>query len=49
VVGRPKFRWLDDVDANIKTLGKKRWRQKAQGRKEWTAILREARAELRGP
>jgi hypothetical protein len=33
----------------VKTLGKKRWRLKAQDRKEWTVILKEARAELKGP
>jgi hypothetical protein len=47
-VGRPRLRWLDDVEADIKTLGVKRWRIKAQGRKEWSAILREAKAKLKG-
>jgi hypothetical protein len=32
-VGRPKLRWLDDVQADIKTLGIKRWRQKTEERK----------------
>jgi hypothetical protein len=45
--GRPRLRWLDDVEADIKALGVKRWRIKAQDRKEWLAILREA--ELQGP
>jgi hypothetical protein len=48
-VGRPKLRWLDDVEADIKTLGIKRWRLKVQDRKEWTVILREATAKLKGP
>jgi hypothetical protein len=48
-VGRPKLRWLDDVEADIKTLGIKRWRLKSQDRKEWTVILREAMANLKGP
>jgi hypothetical protein len=39
-VERPRLRWLDDV-ADIKALGVKRWRIKAQDRKEWPAILRE--------
>jgi hypothetical protein len=41
-VGRPKLRWLDDVEADIKTLGVKRL--EAQDRKEWTVILREPKA-----
>jgi transcription termination factor 2 len=47
--GRPRLRWLDDVEADIKALGVKRWRIKAQDRKEWSAILREAKAKLKGP
>jgi hypothetical protein len=41
--------WLDDVGADIKTLGIKIWRLKAQDRKEWTVILREVKAKLIGP
>jgi hypothetical protein len=48
-VGRPRLTWLDDVEADIKALGVKRWRIKAQDRKEWSAILREAKFKLKGP
>jgi hypothetical protein len=48
-VGRPKMGWLDDVEADIKSQDVKRWRLKAQDRKEWMVILREARAKLKGP
>jgi hypothetical protein len=49
-VGRPRLRWVDDVEADIKkALGVKRWRIKAQDRKERSAILREAKAKLKGP
>jgi hypothetical protein len=43
----PSLRWLDDTEADIKTLGVKRWRLKAQNRKEWMAILRKAKDKLK--
>jgi hypothetical protein len=48
-IGRPKLRWLDDVEGDIKALGIRRWRIKAQDRNEWTAIRREAKVKLKGP
>lgn len=48
-VGRQKLRWLDGVEEDLRTLGVRRWRQKAQLRQEWTKILREAKARLQGP
>jgi hypothetical protein len=48
-LGRPKMRWLHDAEASIKTLGIKKWRLKARETEEWTAILREAEAKLKGP
>jgi hypothetical protein len=48
-VCRPRLRWLDDVEADIKALGVKRWSIKAQDRKERSAIVREAKAKLKGP
>jgi hypothetical protein len=47
-VGRPRLRWLNDVEADIKALDIKRWRIRTQDRKEWSAILREAKAKLKG-
>jgi hypothetical protein len=40
---------LDDVEADIKSRGIKRWRITAQDRKEWSEILKEAKAKLKGP
>jgi hypothetical protein len=48
-VGRPRLRWLDDVETDIKALGVKRRRIKAQDRIEWSAIVREAKEKLKGP
>jgi hypothetical protein len=46
--GGLKVRWLNDVEADIKTLGIKRWRLKAQDRKERMVILRGAEIKLKG-
>jgi hypothetical protein len=47
--GRPKLRWFDDVQTDIRTLGIKSWMCKAQDRLEWVRITREAKVKLRGP
>jgi hypothetical protein len=47
-VGRPKLKWLGDVEAGINTPEVQRWRLRAQDRKERTVILREAKAKLKG-
>ncbi|KAJ4440160.1 hypothetical protein ANN_08298 [Periplaneta americana] len=48
-IGRQKLRWLDRVEEDLRTLGVRRWRQKALVGQEWTKILREAKARLQGP
>jgi hypothetical protein len=48
-IGRPKLRWVDDVEDDIKALGIRRWRIKAQDRNKRTAIKREAEVKLNGP
>jgi hypothetical protein len=47
--GRPRLRWIDDVEDNLRKLGVKRWRVKALDRKEWASIIGEAKAKLKGP
>jgi hypothetical protein len=47
-VGRPKMIWLDDVEADIKTLGIKIWKLNARDRKERMVILRGAMTKLKG-
>ena len=45
-VGRPKLRWLDDLQADLQTTRIKAWRRKAQDRSEWMDVKRKAKVEL---
>jgi hypothetical protein len=47
--GRPRLRWRDDVEDDMRKLGVKRWRTKALDRQEWASIIREGKAKLKGP
>jgi hypothetical protein len=47
--GRPRLRWRDNVEDDLRNLGVKRWRMKALDREEWASIKREAKAKLKGP
>ena len=47
--GRPRLRWIDNVEDDLRKLGIKRWRTKALDREEWASIIREAKAKLKGP
>ncbi|XP_039289321.1 uncharacterized protein LOC120352505 [Nilaparvata lugens] len=42
--GRPRKRWLDDVEADLQSLGVRRWRQRAQDRDAWKRLVEEAKA-----
>ena len=46
--GRPRLRWLEDVEKDLRETNVKRWQQKAVGRKEWASVITEANA-VRGP
>ncbi|KAJ4432335.1 hypothetical protein ANN_20954 [Periplaneta americana] len=37
-VGRPKLRWLDDVQADLTKVGIRRWRTRALDRSDWSLI-----------
>jgi hypothetical protein len=40
--GRPKARWKDDVDNDIRKIGSTNWREVVQDRDEWRRATREA-------
>jgi hypothetical protein len=43
-VGRPKLRWEDGVDQDIRILGVRNWKKVALNRDEWAKLLKKARA-----
>jgi len=47
--GRPRLKWINDVEDDLRKLGVKRWRTKALDREEWASIIREDKAKLKGP
>jgi plasmid maintenance system killer protein len=47
-VGRPRLRWLDDAENDLRVMKVKRWRKKAQNREEWVSVIKEAKI-LKGP
>jgi hypothetical protein len=44
--GRPKVRWLDDVQEGLREMGIVEWRRKAQNREQWRRIAQEAKAHV---
>jgi hypothetical protein len=47
--GRPRLRWINDVEDDLRKLGLKRWRTKALNREEWASIIMKAKVKLKGP
>jgi len=47
--GRPRLRWINDVEDDLRKLGVKRWRTKALEREEWASIIQGAKGKLKGP
>jgi len=46
---RPRPRWINDVEDDLRELGVKRWRTKELEREEWASIIKEAKDKLKGP
>ena len=36
--GKPRFRWLVDVEKDLREMKFKKWRQKAVDREEWSSV-----------
>jgi hypothetical protein len=42
--GRPSKRWLDDLEEDLRKLGVKGWKRKAEHREEWRNVVKKAEA-----
>jgi hypothetical protein len=43
VRGRPRKRWVEDIEEDIQTLGIKGWRKLSKERTEWRGITKKAK------
>ena len=46
--GRPRMRWQDDVESDLRQLNIRNWRRRAQDRNDWKTVVKEAKV-LQGP
>ena len=44
--GRPKLRWIDGVEHDLRKIGCKNWKMVAQDRRRWRHLLEEAVAPV---
>ena len=42
--GRPRKRWKEEVERDLKVLGMRRWRELVADWKKWKDIVRQAKA-----
>ena len=43
-MGRPRKRWIEEVERDLQVLGVRRWRELVADRKKWKDIVRQAKA-----
>jgi hypothetical protein len=41
--GRPRKRWIVDIEEDMKTMGVRRWRKQCKERAEWKRITEKAK------
>ena len=46
--GRPRKRWVDDLQSDLRSLEIRNWKDKARNRNEWKAVVREAKVHFTG-
>jgi hypothetical protein len=43
LVGRPRLRWLDQVEKDLKKMKVRNWREKCKYRRLWNEIIKQAK------
>ena len=46
--GRPRKRWVDDLESDLRSLGIRNWKVKVRNRNEWKAVVRETKVLFTG-
>jgi hypothetical protein len=42
--GRPRMRWLNDVESDLEKMEVKGWKEKMRDREQWRLVVEEAKA-----
>jgi hypothetical protein len=42
--GRPRMRWLDDVESDLKKMEVKGWKEKKRDREQWRLVVEETKS-----
>ena len=45
---RPRKRWVDDFESDLRSLGIRNWKATARNRYEWKVVVREAKVHYTG-